>query len=121
MEDEILFENLDSLDEIDTSDIDDFDDSSDNDIDFYDTVVMDNYVETEDLADYDGITEASNPFETADTDEIHTHHHAEHNHSSSISFGLGCHCMVHGCGCKSFEGTYGCVCTNCYHGYDKHF
>ena len=41
--------------------------------------------------------------------------------SSAISFGGAGHCMEWHCGCRSYEGTFGAVCTNCHHGHHKHF
>lgn len=120
MLEDFVLENLDSFDDIDTSDLDHLDSTSEDYSDFYETFTASDSFETDDLENYDGISLENNPF-NEDEGEINHKELYEHEHSSQISFGLGCHCMVHGCGCRSFEGTFGCVCTNCHHGYDKHY
>ena len=42
-----------------------------------------------------------------------------YTHQSPVN--LGGHCMVHGCYCQGYQGKFQGVCTNCCHGYSKHF
>lgn len=132
---EEIFGNLDSFDGIDTSDVDVFDDggtTNDDTIDvdsddmqedstsFYDTITNNEEVDIDNSNDFCGFVDtSSNDVDAMADGEQHTHYHPVRN--SQISFGLGCHCMEYHCGCRSFEGTYSLVCTNCGHGYDKHF
>lgn len=120
MLDDLFFDNLDTFDDIDTSDVD-IDDNYNESSDFYESFVMaEDGTELDDIDEFQGFVaedSINDDFEDS-TNELHHEHMTK---SSQISFGLGCHCMVHGCGCRSFEGKFGCVCTNCHHGYDKHF
>lgn len=118
MLDDLLFDNLDTFDGIDTSDVD-IDDNYDDSPDFYDSFVVTDVMDVDDIDEFQVVVSEDSYHE--DFEESPKGHHHEIDKSSQISFGLGCHCMVHGCGCRSFEGKFGCVCTNCHHGYDKHF
>lgn len=120
MIDEVLFDNLDTLDDINTSDIDSLNETSEGFSEFYNSFIMNSTIASDDLEEYDGISSGNNPFDEDIPDEMHANH-ANHKYSPSISFGGGTHCMEYHCGCQNFEGTFGSVCTNCHHGYDKHF
>lgn len=132
---EELFGNLDSFDGIDTSDVDAFDDgvtTNDDTMDmdsddiqedttsFYDTFMNSDDVDIDSGIDFNGfIDTSSDSVDVMDDGEQHMHYHPARD--SQISFTGGTHCMEYHCGCRSFEGTFGTVCTNCGHGYDKHF
>ena len=118
MLDDLFFDSLDTFDDIDTSDVD-IDDNNDESPDFYDSFVVSDELDVDDIDEFQGFVPEDSTNE--DFEETSREHHHEMTKNSQISFGLGCHCMVHGCGCRSFEGKFGCVCTNCHHGYDKHF
>lgn len=121
MLEDLFFDNLDSIDEIDTSDADWDAEVSEDSSDFYDSFIVTDDMDLDEYDDFQCFAADDNSIddELAETQETHNHH--EPTKSSQISFGLGCHCIVHGCGCRSFEGKFRCVCTNCGHGYDKHF
>lgn len=132
-----IFGNLDTFDGIHTSDsnvIEDVDVSNDDSVDvdsqeelhedtgnFYDTFTNDEEVGIDSDNDFEGFVDSSSDDANAveDVEQQHTQYRPTRN--SQISFGLGCHCTEYHCGCRSFEGTFGTVCTNCGHGYDKHF
>lgn len=119
MIEDLFFDNLDSFDDIDTSDVDLDDNYSDESTDFYDSFTAAENIEMVECDNFQGFLSESHIDD--DLEDVHHDNPHEATKNSQISFGLGCHCMVHGCGCRSFEGKFGCVCTNCHHGYDKHF
>lgn len=106
-----------NLEELDTSDIDD-----DNEMDDYSDLIGD---VSDDLdVEETQADELNYPLEQDGLDEKEnidmSNHIYRRYRAGGPSFGLGTHCMVHGCSCRNFEG-HGTVCTNCNHGYDKHF
>lgn len=123
MIEDFIFDNLDSFNDIDTSDIN-LDDglsgaSSDLDDSFAPTEEID--FDLDECDDFHSFVTEPSIEEREDFSAPQHIHYREPVRTSQISFGLGCHCMVQGCGCRSFEGKFGCVCTNCHHGYDKNF
>lgn len=119
MLEDLFFDNLDTFDDIDISDIEHSTDFTNDSYDFCDSFI---YTEDLDLDNYDELQKLS--LEVSDDDKIvgtQQEHHHEPIKKSQISFGLGTHCIEYGCHCGNFRGTFGAVCTNCGHGYDKHF
>lgn len=123
--DDFMFDNLDTFDDIDTSDVD-IDDSNEDSSDFFESFEP---LDETDFTGYDDFDSFKNgehlDMMDEDTDiaeDVHSHHTEQGNHTSQISFGsLVGRCHHYNCLCKQFEGTYGAVCKNCYHGFDKHY
>lgn len=117
MLEDLFIDKLDTFDDIDTSDIESVNNFTEAASDFYDS-----FISADDL-DLDGYDELQRftpeaPDNVMETQQEHRHEPIKTSH---ISFGLGTHCMEYGCHCGNFRGTFGSVCTNCGHGYDKHF
>lgn len=121
MIEDFIFDNLDSFDDIDTSDINLDDDHFGDSLDLYDSFAPTEEMDLDEYDDFHSFVTEPSIEEGEDFAEPQYTRYREPVRTSQISFGLGCHCMVQGCGCHSFEGKFGCVCTNCHHGYDKHF
>ena len=120
MLDDIIFDNLDSFDDIDTSDVENLeDDYSDETTDFNNSLATAEDLKIDDDYKFNGFVTECQVNDHIEDIKLSPPH--EPRKITPISFGLGCHCIVHGCGCRAFEGKFGCVCTNCGHGYDKHF
>lgn len=122
MVEDLFFDNLDTFDDIDTSDVD-YNDITDGDSSFYDSFVASDesfWDDLDELDDFEGFVPDENTDEgMISPEQEHSH---EHVNKSQISFGsLSGRCHHHNCLCKQFEGTYGAVCSNCYHGFDKHY
>lgn len=125
MLDDFILDDLDTFDDIDTSDVV-LDDSDVDSSDFFESFG----VSESDFTGYDdfeSFTSSDDHLDTMNDDadiaeDVHSHHTAHGNHSSQISFGsLTGRCHHYNCLCKQFEGTYGAVCSNCYHNFDKHY
>lgn len=119
MIEEFIDSDLDSLDGLDTSEVDDDDV---DDYEFSDSIGSMEEIDMDDV-DADFLT-ASSPI--SDSKEPNLEEEPmpikyRNTSMSSLNFTGGTHCMEYHCGCKNFEGTYGTVCTNCGHGYNKHF
>lgn len=119
MIEEFIDPDLDSLDGFDTSEVEDADV---DDYEFTDSIGSLGDIDMDDVdADY---LSASSPIcdsEEPNLDEEPMPIKYRSTSMSGLSFTGGTHCMEYHCGCKNFEGTFGTVCTNCGHGYNKHF
>lgn len=119
----MIIDILDKFEDIDTSDVDCKDSVSS---DFFKSFVA-SESEFKGYDDFDCFTSSDEHIETMNDDadiaeDVRSHHTAHGNHSSQISFGsLTGRCHHFNCLCKQFEGTYGAVCSNCYHNFDKHY
>lgn len=125
MFDNFMFDDLDTFDDIDTSDVD----ICDSDVDSSDFFESFEPLDETDFAGYDDFDSFTND-EHSDmidgdmdiAEDEHSHSTEQGEQTSQISFGsLVGRCHHYNCLCKQFEGTYGTVCKNCYHGFDKHY
>lgn len=125
MLDDFILDDLDTFDDIDTSDVD-LGDSDADSSDFFESFGASESDFTG-YDDFDSFTSSDEHLETMndDTDiaeDSHVHHAEKQNYASRVSFGSWWgNCHHSGCLCKKYEGDYGAVCKNCYHGFDKHY
>lgn len=125
MLDNFMFDNIDTFDDIDTSDVEICDSDGDSS-DFFESFEP---LDGTDFMCYDDIDSFASgehlnmlDEDTDIAEDVHSHCTEQSNHTSHISFGsLVGRCHHYNCLCRQFEGTYGAVCKNCYHGFDKHY
>lgn len=125
MLDDFILDDLDTFEDIDTSDVD-FGDSDTDSSDFFETFGVAGESDFTGYDDFDSFTSDEHLQATdADSDmaeESHVHHTEKQNYASRVSFGSWYgNCHHTNCLCKKYEGDYGAVCKNCYHGFDKHY
>lgn len=119
MIEEIINSDLDSLDGFDTSEVDNIDV---DDYEFSDSIGCIEDIDMDDVdSNYLSTSFPISDSEKPNLEEEPTHIKYRNISMSSLNFTSGTHCMEYHCGCKNFEGTFGTVCTNCGHGYNKHF
>lgn len=121
--DDYILNDIDTLEEIDTSEVNMNSLSEDEtEFDFWNTFEGIDSVELDDYNNLRTLTIQKESINSEDIEETQEHEHISHNNTSQISFkGWYGRCHHSGCLCKQYEGKYGAVCENCYHGFDKHY
>lgn len=130
MFDDFVLDDIDMFDDIDTSDVD-FIYSSDDSVDFFESIGIDDnsdFLGFDEFCSFD-INDSNQPIQDdSDFVEESNGYLKENDHyASRVSFGKTyghCHHVDNygrRCLCQKFEGAYGAVCSNCYHGFDHHY
>lgn len=119
MLEDFITPDIDSLDHFDTSDLDGTDM---DDYDFTDGIgEVDAYLDINEVGADDLNSSLTSDIDEEINEPTPSYTKYRNIRPGGTSFCGGTHCMEYGCGCRNFEGTFGTVCTNCGHGYSKHF